>query len=198
MIPRLIKKAGHGGSEFDSSKYEDIYKRLAYDRIIFLTEEITKDTGSAISALLLYYDSESQEEDIKIYINSPGGDVTALANMYDVMQMVHAPIHTICVGKAYSAGAVLLASGTRGRRFATRNSEIMIHGVQGTFPSTECSDTVDTEIEMNIFEEYNKMVMGILAKHTKKTLRRVAADCERDLFLDANQALEYGIIDHIL
>lgn len=181
-----------------ASRNQEVYSRLAKNRIIFLSEDVTKETGSSLSALLLYYDAEDSQRDIRIYINCNGGDATALSNIYDVMQMITAPVQTVCIGKAYSAAAILLAAGAPGKRFATKHSDIMIHGIQAQFPMTDHADKVDSEIELKMLQDHNDMIMQILAKHTKKTFKQVAKDCERDLFMDSSQALAYGMIDGIL
>jgi ATP-dependent Clp protease protease subunit len=182
----------------DSEKYNEIYSKLAKERVIFLAEEITKETGSSLSALLLYYDRQDSTKDIVIYINSIGGDAAALSNIYDVMQMLTSPIKTVCIGKAYSAAAILLAAGTPGKRFATKHSDIMIHGLQVEFPVSESSSSTDTEIDFAILEAHNTLLMEVLAKHTKKKYEQVLNDCQRDLFMDPKQALDYGIIDVVL
>jgi len=198
MIKKPIKKMQDLEGLNSSSRNLEIYSRLAKDRIIFLTEDVTKETGSSLSALLLYYDSENHDKDIKIYINCNGGDATALSNIYDVMQMITAPIQTVCLGKAYSAAAILLAAGAPGKRFATKHSDIMIHGIQAQFPFTDNADKIDSEIEMKMLQDHNDMIMKILAKHTKKTFKQVAKDCERDLYMDAKEAFDYGMIDGVL
>lgn len=196
IVIRGKKLQNHLG-EVNFTSYQDIYARLAKDRIIFLSEDVTKETGSSLSALLLYYNSKNPLEEIKIYINSNGGDASALSNIYDVMQIVSAPISTICIGKAYSAGAILLAAGTKGRRFCTKNSEVMIHGIQAQFPQTEFADKIDSEIEMKMLLDHNDLIMRILAKHTGKSFEQVSKDCERDYYLDAEAAVQYGIVDYV-
>lgn len=197
-MPRPLKKNQELEGMSNEMRSQEIYSRLAKNRIIFLSEDITKDTGNSLSALLLYYDAEDSNKEIKIYINSNGGDATALSNMYDVMQMISAPIHTICIGKAYSAAAILLAAGAPGKRFATKNCDIMIHGIQAQFPQTENADKIDSEIELKMLQDHNDMIMKILAKHTKKSFEKISKDCERDLYMDAREALEYGMVDYIL
>lgn len=179
-------------------KYDDIYERLASKRVIFLAEELTKENAGLFSSLLLYYDDQSSSEDITIYINSNGGDACALSNMHDIMQMIKAPIQTVCIGKAYSGAAILLASGTRGKRFATKHSDIMIHGIQAHFPLSENADKTDIELDFKILKVHNDILMKVLARHTKKSISTVTQDCSRDLYLEPKHALEYGIIDHIL
>lgn len=179
------------------SKYLEYYINLSQYRIIFLSEEITKNTASTLSALLLHYDSENNN-DIILYINSPGGDASALINICDTMKTIKSPINTVCLGGCFSAAAIILCAGTKGKRFATKNSQIMIHGLQCMFPLTPNSDQKDSEIYYNFLKRYNNIVLGILAKHSKKTLKQIERDCKRDLWMDAKEALKYGIIDHIL
>jgi ATP-dependent Clp protease protease subunit len=178
------------------SKYESSYVWLAKARIIFLKETITKEVAAELSALLLYYDNESND-DIYLYIHSNGGDVDGLVNIYDVMNIVRSQIHTICLGKAYSAAAVLLAAGTKGKRYAHRNSQIMIHGIQFIFPIAG-DDQVDSKNYLEFLKKNNNTVMKMLAEDTGHPLKEIIEDCKRDLFLDAKQALKYGIIDHII
>lgn len=177
--------------------YTETYIKLAKDRIIFLSEDITKESAAELSALLFYYDNQSNELPIELYINSSGGDANGLSNIYDVMHIISAPIKTICLGKAYSAGAVLLAAGTSGYRYATKNSEIMIHGLQCGFPIPG-HDQIDSKKYLKHLEEYNDSIMNILAKHTGHTLEKVKNDCVNDVWMDAKQALDYGIIDGII
>lgn len=178
------------------SKYEMSHSFLSADRIIFLKEDITKDTAAELSALFLYYDNLSQE-DISLYIHCRGGDADSLINIYDVMQMIKSPIKTICIGKAYSAAAVLLAAGSDGKRFAFRNSSIMIHGIQCAFPIPG-HDQVNSKNYLQFLNKNNDNIMKVLSKHTRKPLNLVKNDCKRDLFLNPSRAVAYGIIDHII
>ena len=178
------------------STYESSYIYLSKNRLIFLKEVITKEVASALSALLLYYDNESSD-DIYLYIHSNGGESAALVNIYDVMHMIKAPVHTICLGKAYSAAAVLLAAGAKGKRYAYKNSKIMVHGVQFVFPIPG-EDQVNSKNYFEYVKTNNNNIMKMLAVDTGHTLEKVAEDCKRDLFLDPKQALEYGIIDYII
>jgi ATP-dependent Clp protease protease subunit len=177
--------------------YAETYIRLAKDRMIFLSEDVTKESAAELSALLLYYDNEDNDLPISLYINSDGGDANGLANIYDVMQIINAPIKTICLGKAYSAAAVLLSAGMPGERYALKNSEVMIHGIQCAFPIPG-HDQIDSKKYLEYLLKHNDSIMSILAKHTGHTLEKVKEDCSQDLWLSAKQALEYGIIDHIL
>jgi ATP-dependent Clp protease protease subunit len=179
-------------------KYVECYAALAKERIIFISEDITKDTASSLSGMLLYYDSENDAEDISIYINTNGGDSHALSNIYDVMQMIKSPIKTVCIGKAYSAGALILAAGTKGKRFITKNAAVMVHGIQFTFPNGPVSDQRDSEIYFKYIKDHNHMILNILAKHTGQTIEKILEDCKKDNYFDAKQALEYGIVDEII
>lgn len=180
------------------SKYSESYVRLAKNRVIFLSEEITKEVGAAMSALMLYFDNLDHEKDITILINSNGGDASALSAIYDTMQMIRAPVKTVCLGKCYSAAAVLLATGSSGKRFALKNSQVMIHGLQCSFPAIGEGDSARTEKYFNFLMKSNGAVMKMLSKHIGKTAEEIEKDCLRDLYLNAEQALEYGIIDKIL
>ena len=179
------------------NKYFEYFVNLSQNRIIFLSEEVTKSVAATLSALLLNYDNENHD-DIIIYINSPGGDASALVNIVDVMSLIKSPINTVVIGKAYSAGAYILCAGSKGKRFATKNSQVMIHGLQCTFPMYPAADQKDSEIYYNFLTNYNDAILGILAKHTKKSTDRVKKDCSRDLYMNAKEALKYGIIDYII
>jgi ATP-dependent Clp protease protease subunit len=176
--------------------YNDTYIKLSKDRIIFITEEINKQLSSDLSALLLHYDNENDEE-ISLYINSPGGDVFALTNIYDVIQMIKSPIRTVCLGRCSSAAAVILAVGEKGRRAAMRNSKIMIHGMQARFPMPG----QNVSSSKNLFQFMrgtNDNIMSILARHTGQEMEKVRKDCERDLYFSAKEAKDYGLIDEII
>lgn len=177
--------------------YSETYVKLAKDRIIFMPELVTKESAAQLSALLLYYDNENHDETIELYIHSNGGDVAGLSNIYDVMQMISAPVKTICIGKCYSAGAVMLAAGTKGERYAFRHSQIMIHGIQATYPIPG-HDITNSKNYFDFLKENNDNIMKILAHHTGHSLEKIKEDCLRDVWLDAKQALEYGIVDHIV
>lgn len=176
--------------------YKESYIRLASERTIFFSEDVTKRSGYDLAAWLLYYDNCS-EQPITLYINSNGGDISGLVSIYDVMQMVKSPIKTVCLGQCYSAAAIMLASGTKGERYALKNSKIMIHGIQCTFPLPG-SDIINSKNYYNFLEENNDSIIKILAKHTNKSIEKIKQDCLGDVWMDAVQALEYGIIDHII
>jgi ATP-dependent Clp protease protease subunit len=177
--------------------YADSYVKLAKHRIIYVAEGITDVLASQLSAMLLYFDHEDREQPIEMYIHSDGGAVTALSNIYDVMQMISAPIKTICVGKCYSAAAVLLAAGTKGERYALKNSSLMIHGIQFTFPLLG-HDVTTSKNYYEFIDVNNDGIMKMLAKHTGHTLDKLKTDCQQDVWMTADQAKEYGLIDHII
>lgn len=177
--------------------YDDTYIRLSKDRTIFIVEDITKEVASQLSALLLYFDNKNNELPIKIYLDSRGGDASGLANIYDIMQLIKSPIKTICTSKCYSAAAVILAAGAKGERYAFKHSQIMIHGIQCAFPFPG-HDITSSKNYYSFLKENNDNIMKILAKHTNHTLEKVKQDCVGDIWMDPKEALEYGIIDHIL
>ena len=183
---------------FAKKHYTASYSYLAGNRVIFITEDITKELSASLSALLLYYNGVSEEDEIKIFINTNGGDANALSNIYDVMQLIKCPISTVCIGKAYSAGSFILAAGTHGRRFITKNASVMIHGLQCLFPAEPAADQKDTEIYFKHLKDRNDNILAILAKHTKNSLKKVLDDCKNDLFFDAKEAIAYGLADKIL
>ena len=188
LVPYVIEQTGHGERSYD------IFSRLLKDRIIFLSDEVNDATASLVVAQLLFLDSEDPDKDINLYINSPGGSVTAGMAIYDTMQYTKADVSTICVGMAASMGAFLLSSGAKGKRFALPNSEIMIHqplvGTQG--PTTDMLLTVERMLKIK--ENLNT----ILSKNTGQPLDVIKADTERDNFMDAEAAVKYGLIDKIV
>lgn len=180
-----------------SGQYErayDIYSRLLRDRIIFLGEPITDHVANIIIAQFLFLDAESKDKDIKFYINSPGGSVTAGLAIYDTMQYVKANVSTICVGLAASMAATLLAAGAEGKRFALPNSEIMIHQVMGGFEGQASDIKIRSEHILRIKDKLNK----ILSKHTGQPVDIVERDTDRDRFMTPDEAKKYGIIDKII
>jgi ATP-dependent Clp protease protease subunit len=187
--------SGALGNILATPRYTECYSNLAKNRIMFVSEDVTKDLASSLSAMLMYYDNENEDEDITMYINTNGGDGDALLNIYDVMQMINSPIKTICIGKAYSAGAFMLAAGTKGKRFITKNASVMIHGLQCNVPT---GDQKNSEIYFKHLQNYNNILMERLAKHTGKIFETVVEDCKKDNFLDAKEALGYGIVDKII
>lgn len=191
MIPYVIEQTGHGERSYD------IYSRLLSDRIIFLGEEVSDNIASVVVAQLLFLEAQDPEKDISLYINSPGGSISAGLAIYDTMKYINCDVSTICLGMAASMGAFLLAGGTKGKRFALPNSEILIHqpaihgnGVQGQ--ATEI--LIVSEHLQKIKQRTNK----ILAENTGRTVKELARDTERDNYMSANEALEYGLIDKIM
>lgn len=191
LIPYVIEQTNRGERSYD------IYSRLLKDRIIFLAEDVNSASASTVVAQLLYLESEDPDKEIFLYINSPGGSITDGLAIVDTINYIKCPVSTICIGLAASMGAVLLASGTKGKRFATRNSEILIHqpligggGLSGQ--ATEIKIHSDHLIRTR--EKLNK----ILSKKTGQSLEKIEQDTERDNYMSAEEALEYGIIDKIL
>jgi ATP-dependent Clp protease, protease subunit len=177
--------------------YADTYVKLAKHRIVFVPEDVSDTMAAELSAMLLYFDNEDHEAKIEMYLHSNGGAVSGLANIYDVMQMIQAPVSTICIGKCYSAAAVLLAAGTKGERYAFKHASIMIHGIQFAFPIPG-HDITTSQSYFDFVSSNNDNIMKILAHHTGHPLEKVKTDCKEDLWMDAKKALEYGIIDHII
>jgi ATP-dependent Clp protease protease subunit len=177
--------------------YADTYVKLAKHRILIVSENVSDKMAAELSALLLYFDNEDHEAMIEMYIHSNGGAATGLSNIYDVMQMIQAPIKTVCIGKCYSAGAVLLAAGSKGERYAFKSSSIMIHGIQCGFPIPG-HDMTSSKNYYEYLTDNNDNIMKMLAHHTGHSLEKVKQDCKEDIWMDAKQALSYGIIDHII
>lgn len=177
--------------------YADTYVKLAKNRILFVSEDVGDTMAAELSAMLLYLDNEDHEAPIEMYIHSNGGAVTGLSNIYDVMQMVNAPIKTVCIGKCYSAAAVLLAAGTKGMRYAFKNASVMIHGVQFGFPIPG-HDMTTSKSYLDFVSNNNDNIMKMLALHTGHTLEKVKTDCKEDVWMSADEALKYGLIDHIV
>lgn len=188
LIPTVIEKSGQ------IERAYDIYSRLLRDRIIFLGEPINDHTANIIIAQFLFLDAESKGKDIKFYINTPGGSVTAGMAIYDTMQYVKSDVSTICVGLAASMGAVLLAAGAKGKRFSLPNSEILIHQVMGGFEGQASDIKIHSEHILRIREKLNK----ILAKHTGQPISMIEKDTDRDHFMSADEAVKYGIIDKVI
>jgi ATP-dependent Clp protease protease subunit len=177
--------------------YTETHIKLAKHRILFVSEDVTDVLAAQLSAMLLYLDNEDHERPIEMYIHSNGGAVTGLSNIYDVMQMVQAPIKTVCIGKCYSAGAVMLAAGTKGHRYAFKNSSVMIHGIQFGFPIPG-HDVTASKNYFDFIKNNNDNIMKILATHTGHPLEKLKQDCREDVWLTAEQAKEYGIVDHVI
>ena len=193
LIPQVIERATQG-----SVIGYDIYSRLLKDRIIFVggyEGEFTTDSANVLIAQLLYLESDDSTKDINLYINSPGGMVTAGLAVYDTMQYIKAPITTICMGMAMSFGAVILAAGTKGKRFALPQSRIMIHQPLVGGISGQATDIAVEAKEMNLTK---KNLVDILARHTGQTAEKLNADMERNKYMSAEEARDYGIIDKIV
>jgi ATP-dependent Clp protease protease subunit len=187
LVPMVIESSARGERAFD------IYSRLLKDRIIFLGDAIEDHVANLIIAQLLFLESEDPEKDIQLYINSPGGVVTSGMAIYDTMQYLRAPVSTICIGQAASMGAVLLAAGATGKRYALPNSRIMIHQGSGGFRG----NTPDVEIQMREMMHLTDRLMKILADHTGQDFDKVKRDSERDKFMSAEEAKAYGLIDQV-
>ncbi|HEV8534180.1 MAG TPA: ATP-dependent Clp endopeptidase proteolytic subunit ClpP [Candidatus Limnocylindria bacterium] len=186
-VPMVIEQSGRGERAYD------IFSRLLKERIIFIGDAIEDTMANLIIAQLLFLESEDPERDIYLYINSPGGVVTAGLAIYDTMQYLKAPVNTICIGQAASMAAVLLAAGAKGKRYALPNSRIMIHQGAGGFRG----NTPDVMIQVKELETLVDKLMKILANHTGQPAERVKRDSERDRFMSAEEAREYGLIDEI-
>ena len=188
LVPMVIEQTPRGERSFD------IYSRLLKERVIFLTGQVDDYMSNLVVAQLLFLESENPEKDISIYINSPGGSISAGLAIYDTMQFISASISTLCIGQAASMGAILLAGGEKGKRFALPNSRIMIHQPLGGFQG----QASDFEIHAKEILHMKKVVNEILAKHTGQTIKKIEKDTDRDNFLDAASAKSYGIVDKIL
>ena len=188
LVPYVVEQTSRGERSYD------IFSRLLNDRIIFLSEDVNDATASLIVAQLLYLEAQDPDKDIQFYINSPGGSVTAGMAIYDTMQYIKCDVATICVGMSASMGAFLLSAGTKGKRMALPNAEIMIHqpsaGTQGQI--------TDMAIHMKRLETIKTRMNKILAENTGKTVEEVTAACERDNFMTAEEALAFGLIDRVL
>ena len=188
LVPYVVEQTSRGERSYD------IFSRLLNDRIVFLGEEVNDTTASLVVAQLLYLEAQDPDKDIQFYINSPGGSVTAGMAIYDTMQYIKADVSTICVGLAASMGAFLLAAGAKGKRMALPNSEIMIHQPSGGFKGQATDIRIHAENILRIKGNMNR----ILAEKTGKPLDVVADACERDNFMSAQEALEFGIIDKVI
>ena len=187
LVPYVIDKTDKGERSYD------IYSRLLEDRIVFISGEITDDTANTVVAQLIYLEAKDSSKDICLYINSPGGSVTAGMAIYDTMNYIKCDVNTICVGMAASMGAFLLSSGAKGKRYALPNSEVMIHQPLGG-ASGQATDIV---ITANHIQKIKEKLTKILAENSGKPYEQVAKDCERDNYMSAQEALEYGLIDKI-
>lgn len=188
LVPYVIEQTGHGERSYD------IFSRLLNDRIIVLSDEVNDATASVVVAQLLYLESQDPDKDISLYINSPGGSVTAGMAIYDTMQYVKCDVSTICIGMAASMGAFLLSSGAKGKRYALPNSEIMIHqplgGMQG--------QASDMQIAAAHIQKTKEKLNAILAANTGKDIKVIAKDTDRDNWLSADEAAAYGLVDKVI
>ena len=188
LIPMVIEQTPRGERSFD------IYSRLLKERVIFLTGPIDDHISNLVVAQLLFLESENPEKDISIYINSPGGSSSAGLAIYDTMQFISSSVSTMCIGQAASMGALLLAGGDKGKRFALPNSRVMIHQPLGGFQG----QASDFEIHAKEILYMKKIVNEILAKHTGQTVKKIEKDTDRDNFLNAEEAVKYGLVDKII
>jgi ATP-dependent Clp protease, protease subunit len=188
LVPTVVEQTSRGERSFD------IYSRLLQERIVFLGTPIDDIVGNLIMAQLLHLESEDPDKDISLYINSPGGDITALFAIYDTMQYVKPDVSTIVMGQAASAAAVLLLAGARGKRFALPHSRVLLHqphgGAQG--------QSVDIEIQAKEIVRYRQLLDQLIAEHTGQDLARVTKDTDRDYILTAPEAVEYGVVDEVI
>ena len=188
LVPMVIEQTGHGERSFD------IFSRLLNDRVIFLSDEVNDTTASLVVAQMLYMEAQDPDKDISFYINRPGGSVTAGMAIYDTMNYIKCDVSTICIGMAASMGAFLLSSGTKGKRFALPNSEIMIHQPLGGARGQASDIKIQADLILRTRDTLNR----ILAENTGKTVEQVAKDTDRDNFMTAEQALAYGLVDKVL
>ena len=187
LVPMVVQQTNRGERSYD------IYSRLLNDRIVFLSEEVNDVTASLVVAQLLYLEAQDADKEISLYINSPGGSISSGMAIYDTMNFIKCDVSTICIGMAASMGAFLLAAGTKGKRIALPNSEIMIHQPLGGMQGQATDIKIHADHILRIKDKMNR----ILAEHTGKPLKPIEKDTERDNFLTAQEALEYGLIDKI-
>ena len=188
LIPTVIEKTNYGERAYD------IYSRLLKDRIIFLGTAIDDGVANAVIAQLLFLEQQNSKEDIKLYINSPGGSVSSALAIYDTMQYVKADVQTICVGLAASAASLLLSAGKKGKRMILPNADVMIHQVLGGASGQASDIDIHAKHILKIKDQLNK----ILAKHTGQTISKVEKDTDRDYFMSAQEAVKYGIVDKVI
>lgn len=188
LVPMVVEKTSYGERSYD------IYSRLLKDRIIFLGTEIDDGVANSIIAQLLFLESQDKTRDIKLYINSPGGSVTAGLAIYDTMQYIKCPVSTICIGLTASMAAIILAAGTKGKRFALPNAEILLHQVAGGAQG----QATEIEITAKQIIKIKASINQILSKHTGQPIERVERDTDRDFYMTAPEAKEYGLIDEVI
>ena len=188
LVPMVVEQTARGERAYD------IYSRLLKDRLVFIVGPVEDHMANLVVAQLLYLESENPNKDIHLYINSPGGVVSSGLSIYDTMQFINCDVSTICVGQAASMGALLLAGGTKGKRFALPHSRVMVHQPSAGFQG----QATDISIHANEILELKKRLNAIMAKHTGQTIEQVEQDLERDNFMSAQKALEYGLVDTVL
>jgi ATP-dependent Clp protease protease subunit len=188
MVPIVVEQTNRGERSFD------IYSRLLKERIVFLGTEVDDTVANLIMAQLIHLEAEDPTKDISIYINSPGGSITALFAIYDTMEYIKPDVSTLCMGQAASAAAVLLAAGTRGKRYALPHARILIHQPHGQAGG----QAVDIEIQAKEILRYRRLLDELLAQHTGQTLEKVSKDTDRDFIMTADEAKAYGIVDEII
>ena len=188
LVPTVVEQTGRGERAYD------IFSRLLKDRIVMLSGEVTDDSANLVIAQLLFLESEDPDKDIYLYINSPGGSVSAGMAIYDTMNYIKADVSTICIGLAASMGAFLLSSGANGKRIALPNAEIMIHQPLGGFKG----QATDIDIHAKQILKIKDTLNSILAKNTNQPIEKIKSDVERDYFLDAEEAVAYGLVDKVM
>jgi ATP-dependent Clp protease protease subunit len=188
LVPMVVEQTSRGERAYD------IYSRLLKDRIVFLGGDVDDDLANIIIAQILFLESEDPEKDINLYINCPGGQITAGMAIYDTMQYVRCPVSTLCFGQAASMGAVLLAAGTQGKRYALPHARILLHQPWGGYQG----QATDVDIHAKEIIRMREDIENILVKHTKQTIEKIHEDTDRDFFMDGKQAKEYGIIDKVI
>ncbi|MGH7779567.1 MAG: ATP-dependent Clp endopeptidase proteolytic subunit ClpP [Candidatus Binataceae bacterium] len=188
LIPYVVESTGRGERSYD------IYSRLLKDRIVFLGGQVTDDLANLVTAQLLFLESDDPEREINMYVNSPGGSVTAGLAIYDTMQFVKPPVSTLCVGQAASMGSLLLAAGAKGKRYALPHSRILIHQPHGGFEG----QAADIEIQARETVRIRELLNEILSEHTGQPVKKIEKDTDRDNFMSAAEAVEYGLIDEVI
>ncbi|MCH9834579.1 MAG: ATP-dependent Clp protease proteolytic subunit [Ilumatobacter sp.] len=189
MVPNVVEQTSRGERSYD------LYSRLLKENIIFLQTPVDDTVASLISAQLIFLESENPDKDINIYINSPGGDITALFAIYDTMQFIKNEIATICLGQAASAAAVLLAAGTKGKRLALPHARVLLHQPSG---QVGYGQVTDLELAAAEIQRMREILDGILSEHTGQPIEKINVDTDRDFVMEAQEALEYGVIDQVI
>ena len=188
LVPMVVEQSGRGERAYD------IYSRLLKERIVFMVGPVTDETANLVVAQMLFLESENPDKDIHLYINSPGGSVTAGLSIYDTMNFIKPSVSTLCIGQAASMGAVLLTAGSKGKRHALPGARIMIHQPWGGAQGTASDIHIQAQEILRLKEHLN----GILAKHTGKSIKEIAKDTDRDFFMSADEAAKYGLVDDVL